>query len=172
VSSKKRSPISPALRLLELTTPLFLDRNQGNKQVPELLRKAGLIVECHSSYFKQEEDDDVWIKDCARRGWVIVTSDKQIEHDPVNRQAVIESAAKVFLLQENNSRAVIWASALVVSRIRMYEIINDTKGPFFADISRETGHLVGAPRKPDRDGPARIVEPEPRRSFYSAFVKF
>jgi hypothetical protein len=62
--------------------------------------------------------DPVWIERCAKEEWAVLTGDKAIETDPTNRQAVIDSKAKVFLLDENNSRAVEWASAIIVARRR------------------------------------------------------
>jgi hypothetical protein len=124
VSSKKRSPISATSRLLELSTTLFLDHNLGNKQLPSLLRLAGFKIECHVPTFNEEEDDDVWIRECAKRGWVILTCDKNIEHDPVNRQAAIESSARIFFLQEGSVKALLWAAAIIVSKVRIFEIIN------------------------------------------------
>ena len=67
---------------------MFLDHNLGNKQLPGLLKLAGFKIECHLTHFAAEEMDDVWIRQCAERGWVIITSDKKIEKDPINRQAV------------------------------------------------------------------------------------
>ena len=88
--------------------------------MPELLKKAGLRVICHSDKFTDDKTaDPIWIERCAAEEWVIVTGDKAIETDPINRQAVIDFKAKVFLLDENNSRAVEWAAALIVGRRKL-----------------------------------------------------
>lgn len=174
MSLKKRSPISPLLKLLEQSTPLFLDHNLGNQQLPGLLRTASLKVECHLTHFGKEELDDVWIKQCALNGWVIITCDRNIENDPVNRQAVIDSGARIFFLDEGGSRAIFWAAAMIVSKTRIYEIIRDTKGPFFANISKETGFLVRDVRHPDNSAPAPAISPTPKPNHspspFAAFV--
>ena len=171
--SKKRSPISPTLKLLEQSEPLFLDHNLGNKQLPALLRMAGLKVECHLANFDKEELDDVWIRECAKKRWVIVTSDKNIENDPVNRQAVIESGARIFFLDEGSARAIFWASAITVSKERIYTIVLNNKGPFSANISRETGLLVTDVRTPTNDPPKPAEAPaiQPKPSLFG-FIKF
>lgn len=128
--------------LLEQRSPIFLDRDQGDKIIPEILRQAGLKVECHSQYFSREELDDVWIRECATKGWVIFTADKGIETDPPNKTAVIESKAKVFILQDNGAKAIYWAAAILVSRRRIYEIVHEHEGPFYVSLSRETGYLA------------------------------
>jgi hypothetical protein len=175
VSSKKRSPTSLTLELLEASTSLFLDHNLGNKQLPGLLRMAGLKIECHLSHFPGEEPDDVWIRECARKGWIIFTSDKNIENDPLNRQAAIESEARIFFLDDGNTRSVFWAAAITVSKERIYSIISTTKGPFFANITRETGVLVREVRTPTNELPkptALVTNPNRANEWFKMFVKF
>ena len=117
--------------------------------MPELLRKAGLRVVCHSDEFADDMTaDPIWIEHCAAKEWVIVTGDKAIETDPVNRQAVIDFKAKVFLLEENNSRAVEWASAIIVGRKRIVITAKDNDGPFFASVKKNSNGLVSKVRRP------------------------
>ena len=101
-----------------------------------MLTLAGFKVECHNTWFHEEEADDVWIRECASRGWVIVTPDKNIENDAINRQAVIESKARIFFLDDGQSKPMSWASAMMVSKERIFQIILNTKGPFFANIAK------------------------------------
>ncbi len=77
----------------------------------EILRWAGMNVICHNEHFSPEEEDHVWIPQCAKNGWIIVTSDKGIETDAINRAAVMESQAAVFILEDNTSRAANWAAS-------------------------------------------------------------
>jgi hypothetical protein len=117
--------------------------------MPELLRKAGLRIVCHSDEFADDmTPDPVWIEYCAGKDWVIVTGDKAIETDPINRQAVIDFKAKVFLLDENNSRAVEWASAIVVGRRKLVATAHESDGPFFASVRKNAGGVVSKIRKP------------------------
>lgn len=134
--------------LLEQQCPILLDRDQGDKILPEFLRQAGLKVECHSKYYKREELDDIWIRDTASKGWVIFTADKGIETDPPNRTAVIESKAKVFIVQDNGAKAIFWAAAILVSRRRIYEIVHEHPGQFYVSLNRETGNLARDIRVP------------------------
>ena len=170
--SKKQSPISPTLKLLEQSTPLFLDHNLGNKQLPELLRLAGFKVVCHVPTFDKEEDDDVWIRECAKRGWVIITCDKNIESDPINRLAVIESEARIFFLSEGGCRAIFWASAITVSKEKIWQTVLHTKGPFFANIAKDTPFLVTNVRNPNDTSPAKEPPIQPASpSVFAAFIK-
>ena len=150
MKSKKHSIISPLLKQLEVAHPLFLDRDQGNKRLPTLLREAGFHVECFSVHVKDPTTDDhVWIPEFASKGWIIVSSDQGLETDPINRCAVIASKARVFILEEKNSRSIDWAAALIVSRSRLYEIVHETPGPFFVTVAKRTRSLLTVPRIPD-----------------------
>jgi hypothetical protein len=125
---------------------LFLDYNVGNKVVPQALALAGINFEYHTKYFDGAAEDPTWIRFCGEKDWPIVTKDKRLETDPVNRQAVIDAQARVFILDEGGVRGIVWASALIVSRDRIYDIVRAHKGPFFSTVKRETLSLVSLPR--------------------------
>jgi hypothetical protein len=145
--SKKQSD---TWKLLEGQYRLFLDRNQGNKIMPDLLRKAGLRVVCHSERYADDAmPDPDWIEDCSKQAdLIVITGDKAIETDPINRRAVIDCRAKIFLLEENNSRAIEWASVIIVARRRILELAHSIDGPFFASVKKHSRNLVSEPRKP------------------------
>jgi hypothetical protein len=141
--SKPPSTISPPLQELRRKShPLFLDRNQGNKIMPAALRDAGLHVVAHSEHFPHNEPDHLWIPACAAQGWIIVTADQRIETDPLNRQAVIDSRARILLLSENQHRAIAWAAAIIVSQRHIYERILSVDGPCVLPL-KLTGNLTG-----------------------------
>jgi hypothetical protein len=148
---KKPSPTSPLFELLESKTAIFLDRDQGDKIMPDILKKAGIRVECHSKYFVHNTKDDVWIREVSGKGWLIITSDKKIENDPDSRLAVIESKAKIYFLEENNSRAVYWAASILVSKERIYELARDHSGPFYINLHRKSSALLWKFREPNSE---------------------
>ena len=114
----------------------------------EFLREAGIKVEPHRDHFSPEEEDHVWIPQCANHGWLIVTSDKGIETDPINRASVLESKARVFILQDGNNGPSHWAASIIVSRARIYDLVRVHEGPFFVDVFRETRLMVKNLRSP------------------------
>jgi len=79
---------------------------------------------------------------------IVVTADKALETDPINRQAVIDCKVKVVLLEENNSRAVEWAAALIVARRRIVEVLGECDGPFFITVRKNSHALVSKMRRP------------------------
>ena len=159
--SKKQSATLPLLELLNSSTPIFLDRNQGSKRMPTLLSEAGITVRWHAGegFPSTETDDDSWIRTVAAKGYIIVTSDKGIETDPINRLAVIESKARVFILDENNSRAIHWAAAIIVSRERIYEAVRDNEGPFYMNIVKKSTSMVYRFRVPEMESAESATGP-------------
>jgi len=133
--------------------------------MPALLKEAKLNIRWHEAegFSAKETKDAPWIRAVADKGYVIITSDKRIETDPVNRLAVIESKAKVFLLDEGSQRPIHWAAAIIVSKDRIYETVRDNPGPFFMSITRKTSSMVYRFRVPELDsanGPTPYPEGE------------
>jgi len=133
----------------------------------KMLRELKAAFERHSSHYMQDEDDDVWIPDVTRRGWIIISGDKGIENDGINRQAVIDSKAKVFVLSDTNSRGIEWAASLVLAHKRIIEIAEKNDGPFYCTVNKGSAshvdgdlrfHGTGGPK----NAPTTSVVQEPR----------
>lgn len=110
-------------------------------------------VEVHSDKFGPEEDDDVWIPKCAAGDLIIVSGDKAIETDPINRRAVEESGAKVFMTAENNSKAEEWAAAIIIGRRKLAAIVDRNNGPFFVEIDKHASNHISSVRFAGTGGP-------------------
>ena len=106
------------------------------------LKEIGMRVEVHRDHFKQEEADHLWIPVCAQKGWVIISGDKGLEKTAINSESVSTSAAKVFLLTDNNLKGVEWAASIITGREKMQKFVNDNDGPFFATVGKgHDGHV-------------------------------
>lgn len=79
----------------------IVDRSLG-KGVGRLLRDAGATVELHDDHFPQTEKDSTWIPDVTQRGWVILTTDKNIRRPSGEREDLLKANAKVFTLTSGN----------------------------------------------------------------------
>lgn len=162
MSNSEHQPRSPIT--------LFLDATHQAKITAKLLRDAGMSVEVHKRYFLADAPDPEWIVDCTQRGWAIISGDKGIEYDGVNRQAVIKSRAKVFILADTNSRCVDWAASLVIARHKITRIVEDNEGPFYCSVDKckddhvgELRFLEGGRPKPKTESmtESQISVPEP-----------
>lgn len=66
----------------------FTDRNLG-KHFPRILREAGLTVERHDDHFTERTQDEEWLAEVGRKGWIAITHDKQIRYKANEREAVM-----------------------------------------------------------------------------------
>ena len=101
------------------------------------MREAGLEVRLHKEYFAEDERDEVWLPDVAQRGWIILTRDKRIRRRPIEKQALIASGAKAFVLTATDLTGQEMADILVKQINRIERIARKT-GPLVAAISRTT----------------------------------
>lgn len=130
-------------------------------------------VEVHYKHFAPEAQDDDWIPKCVENGWTIITGDKAIETDPINRRAVEESGAKVFLTSDTNSMAEEWAAAIIVGRRKLARIVERNNGPFFVDIDKHATSHVSSVRYVGGGGPKpeeEAVMPSPPAEVSDAAV--
>ena len=135
------------------STVLFLDATHQSKVTAKLLRDLDVNVELHRRHYLPAAPDPEWIADATGRGWVIISGDKGIREDGVNRYAVIKARAKVFLLTDTTSRGAEWAASLVTARKKILRIAEENNGPFYCVIEKGSDHHVHKPDFFEAGGP-------------------
>jgi hypothetical protein len=89
--------------------PLFLDRSLGRRQVPELLRGAGLQLQTLSEVYGIPADEDVsdvtWLELAGSQGWPVLMKDERIRYRAAERDALVAHGVKAFCLTSGNLRA-------------------------------------------------------------------
>lgn len=82
----------------------FLDRGLGRHYVADMLRQAGHValpmVEVYPDGRDQSVEDDEWIADASRQGWVALTKDAALVRD--HAAALERSTLRVFALNNAN----------------------------------------------------------------------
>ena len=132
---------------------LFLDATHQSKVTANLLRALDVNVEVHRRHYLPAAPDPEWIADATGRGRVIISGDKGIREDGVNRYAVIKARAKVFLLADTNSRGAEWAASLVMARNKILRIADQNNGPFYCVVDKGNDHHVRKPEFFEEGGP-------------------
>ncbi len=132
---------------------LFLDATHQSKVTAKLLRDLDVNVEVHRRHYRPAAPDPDWIADATSRGWVIISGDKGIREDGVNRYAVIKARAKVFLLADTTSRGAEWAASLVMARKKILRIAEQNNGPFYCVVEKGNEHHVHKPEFFEEGGP-------------------
>jgi PIN like domain len=81
---------------------LFIDRSLGRKQVPALLRAAGLRLVTLAEHYGVPADENVtdvtWLADVGRLGWAVLMKDERIRYKRPERDAVARHNVRCFCL--------------------------------------------------------------------------
>ena len=76
---------------------LFCDRSLGRIKVPSRLRAVHPVVIAHDDVFPQDTDDEVWLAEAGKRGWVVLMKDDRIRYRPWRTDGRAESGCPVLL---------------------------------------------------------------------------
>jgi len=55
-------------------------------------------VIAHDDVFDQDTDDDVWLAEAGRCGWIVLTRDDRIRYRPAEQQAILDAGIVCFCL--------------------------------------------------------------------------
>src|SRR5689334_1139140 len=115
---------------------LLLDENLSSADIAMWLRKfhGEWKIELHTDHFPRGLPDVEVIRECADRGWTLVSCDDRIRYVPQNKAAVFKHRVRVFMFGKGNYQGVEYAAALVVGRGQVINAIRKTSGPFLARI--------------------------------------
>src|SRR5271169_1581563 len=88
----KRSPQPPE----EFT--LYLDENLCNSAaILEKLKGIGVRCEQHLTHFARGARDEEWLPLVGKNGWVLLTTDKQLRYNLLERRALQRNAVREFV---------------------------------------------------------------------------
>lgn len=117
---------------------LFLDRSLGRRQVPALLRAAGLQLRTLSEEYGIPADERVpdteWLELAGRNGWIVLMKDERIRYRPVERAALVAHRVRAFCLTSGNMRAAAMAAAYIAAVPGMVRACEEP-GPFLYAVS-------------------------------------
>jgi predicted nuclease of predicted toxin-antitoxin system len=134
-TSKKQS----ALNLPSLPEPLvfFVDRSLGRRVIPSALRDAGARVELHDDHFSQDAQDQVWLAEAGKRGWVVLTKDKHLRYRAVETNALMSAKVRAFVLTARGDLSGAEIGQIFVKALPRMRILCATDSrPFVAHVSR------------------------------------
>lgn len=106
----------------------------ANPAMVDLMRRAGFRLELHGDHFKDDEDDDVWIRAVSEKNWVILTADKRVEKDHL--ESIINAFGRLVLLTDNSSGWVQWTGALIAAHDKLIERIQADAPPIIIRLSK------------------------------------
>ena len=117
-------------------TTFFIDRCLGGKCIAEVLRRSGITVEIHDEHFDKGAQDVEWIPQVGQRGWIVLTKDKNISKNHLERLAVASAGVKMFILASQPLSGSEMAEIFLKAIVAMQEFVRKHPAPFIAKIYR------------------------------------
>lgn len=142
-------------------TVFFLDRSLGVDPIRRELEVIGLNVEIHDDHFPRDTEDQFWLQEVGRRGWVILTKDQRIRYRPMELEALRSSGARVFVLIAGNLRGAEIAAVFINAMSGICRVLENQPGPFVrritsrSEVGRETLGTVRTKSGMRKNGSAR-----------------
>ncbi|MGH7565621.1 MAG: hypothetical protein ACREK2_02205 [Gemmatimonadota bacterium] len=84
-----------------IETTFFTDNDlapHAETEVARILRAAGLNIICHADRFPPGTEDQVWLGECGRNGWIALSRDRQIRYTPLAKERIMSAGVRLFLL--------------------------------------------------------------------------
>lgn len=95
--SKRRSARKRASSSLS-PPEVFCDRSLGRYKVPGALRRIHPVVIAHDDVFPQNTDDEVWLREAGKRGWIVLMRDDRVRYRPGEQAAILAAGVSCFCL--------------------------------------------------------------------------
>ncbi|MCC6543969.1 MAG: hypothetical protein IT392_05625 [Nitrospirae bacterium] len=147
--SKKQYDANSTLRQPE-NFVLFIDRSLGKNVISSAFRQAGAKVEIHDDHFSPDTNDQTWLSEVGRQGWIVITKDERIRYRSIERTVLQESKVGVFILTAKNLTGQQMADIFVKSLPAIIRFAKKNHPPFIATITR-SGKINCLDVFPDRN---------------------
>ena len=126
----------------------FVDRCLGTVDVPNALREAGALVAVHDDHFPQDCTDEAWLPMVGKKGGAVLTTDKWIRRNELERAALESARVAAFVLSAGDLRGQEIGAAFVAALRKMERLLWKWDRPPIARVSRggQVQVLVGKRR--------------------------
>ena len=114
----------------------FLDRCLGRNVVADTLEAQGVQVEVHDDHFSQDETDTEWLVEVGRRGWIVLTRDRNFDKNQIELKALYNSGTASFVLTGSQMTGPQMAGAFLSAMPAMLRCLKKLHLPFVARVTR------------------------------------
>jgi hypothetical protein len=138
---------------------LYLDENIHNcRSILSALGEAKIAYERHGSHFPSGTPDEEWLPLVGREGWLLITVDKRIRYNELERRAVIRHRVREFVFTSGNLSGAAMARLLVIAYPEIVRTCEHNSPPFIASITKsglvhlrfdKLGPVHGRRRRPE-----------------------
>lgn len=120
----------------------FVDRSLGRARVVDALRVTGEIVHAHDDHFAQNTPDTDWLSEVGQRGWVVLTKDKNIRANELERTALVHANVACFMLGRGDLSGTAMGALFVQALPRIRKALRRFAVPLVASVSAAGGVRV------------------------------
>jgi hypothetical protein len=120
----------------------FVDRSLGRGDVVRALRDAGELAHVHDDLFEQSTADADWLVEIGRRGWVVLTKDKNIRVNAIERIALVQAQVACFMLGRGDLTGAAMGKAFVDALPRIRRVLRRYDVPLAASVNARGGVRV------------------------------
>lgn len=114
-----------------------MDENLHNcRAILNSLQEAGIGYERYGSHFSPGISDDQWLPLVGREGWLLITVDKNIRYNELERRALMRFRVRAFVFTSGNLSGDDMAKLLVTAFPKMERICRRHDPPFVASITK------------------------------------
>ena len=100
----------------------------------------GVKHERHGQHFAPGTEDSVWLPFVGQRGWVVLTKDKRIRFNQLEKAAVRRYRVREFYFSSGNCTGMEMAEILVTALPEMVKTMQKHESLFIASVSK-SGHV-------------------------------
>jgi hypothetical protein len=101
------------------------------------LRAAGAVAyamaDVYGERIGQALQDEEWIAEAGRRGWIVLMKDAKVRYRPAERQALVDHGVRAFCLTNANLRGIEQATRLVANLSRIIRVA-ERPGPYIYGV--------------------------------------
>lgn len=103
--------------------------------------------ERHLSHFSRGTPDEKWLPVVGMNGWVLLTADKRIRYNLLEKRALDKSRVREFVFSSGNMSGLEMAQALEQAIRKMLNMCRRINPPFVAAITRDGEVHLRWPKK-------------------------
>ena len=108
----------------------------------DALRAAGADVRRHRDHFAPDAPDETWLPEVGHRGWVVLTKDKNIRRNELEREALLSANVRAFVLTSGSLTSAETAAVFVQQLRKMADMAVSEPPPFVASVTRTGVRIV------------------------------
>lgn len=119
----------------------------NSKAILDALSRLSIKYERHLAHFAAGTPDHVWLSKVGENKWALLTADKRIRYNILEKEALAQHRVKEFVFVSGNLSGADMASALENAIGKMIRLAKRVEAPFVAAITRGGEVHVRWPKK-------------------------